>query len=145
LAVLKGFVLGIEAEYYLQRHLTLHKEALVPALGGAPFALRTHIEDELDKLAAEGATPLFVFSGMGIVNKNATDTALDESNQINARGWELYDRGEADNIVATFERSGESIGSSDRSRSEISQNPSNQSTIIGFCKSFSSNESSSLW
>ena len=106
LAVLKGFVLGIEAEFYIQRLLTLHKEPLVPALGGVPFALQTHIEDELDKLASEGVTPLFVFSGMSIVNKNAADLALEESNSINARGWELYDRGEAENIVATFERSG---------------------------------------
>ena len=138
-------MLGIEAEYYLQRLLTLHREPLVPALGGAPFAFRTHIEDELDKLAAEGVTPLFVFGGMSIVNKNAADMSLEESNQVNAQGWELYDRGEAENIVATFERSGKLGSSVSKVDVDMLQNPSNQSTFSGFCRRSFTNESSNSW
>ena len=70
---LRGQRVGIEAAHYLQHRVLNHphvKEPLVPALGGLPFGFEPHFKNDLEKFAASGVEPFFVFSGLDIAKQD---------------------------------------------------------------------------
>ncbi|KAI9820963.1 MAG: hypothetical protein M1832_003435 [Thelocarpon impressellum] len=105
---LKDSVIGIEAAHYLQRLLATppSKEPLLSALGGFPFALKSHIENELDSMQAAGITPLFVFSGLDVGPKHQPSRDEGLAARANTLAWELYDQHEPVKAVETFGDSG---------------------------------------
>lgn len=110
ISALKDTTLGIEAAHYLDRLLNTppSKEPLLSALGGFPFALKTHIEHELEAMQSFGIRPLFVFSGMEFAVKEKPMLALRQSSRPNAEAWELYNQHQAVQAVDTFGNTGES-------------------------------------
>lgn len=108
LAALKDTVVGIEAAHYLDRLLSNppSKEPLLSALGGFPFALRTHIENELEAMQSFGIKPLFVFSGMDYAVKEKSSREMTDSVRLNSEAWGLYNQHQAVRAVETFGNSG---------------------------------------
>lgn len=106
---MKDTVIGIEAAYYLDRLLNTppSKEPLLSALGGFPFALKTHIENELETMQSLGIKPLFVFSGMDYVAKEKPSRELSDSVRLNSEAWSLYNQQSPVEAVETFGNSGE--------------------------------------
>ena len=108
LTVLRDVVLGVEAEHFLHRLLTTppSKEPLLSALGGYPFALRSHIENELENMEEAGITPVFVFRGLDVGKQDTTGRREAESAALNTAAWELYDQLHPVRAVETFGNSG---------------------------------------
>ncbi|KAI9734469.1 MAG: hypothetical protein M1818_006858 [Claussenomyces sp. TS43310] len=105
----KGKSITVEASHYLQRFLDTppYSEPLLPALGGYPLALRTHIEADLDKWSHNEIAPFFVFEGQSIVGKEertleAQKTAVEDAQLA----WGLYSDNKADRAVSAFGASG---------------------------------------
>lgn len=82
------------------------KEPLLSALGGFPFALKTHLENELEALQAAGVKPLFVFTGLDFAVKSQPSKQLSRAARLNAEAWELYNQHQAVQAVETFGNSG---------------------------------------
>lgn len=101
-------MVGVEAEHYLQRLLSTppSKEPLLSALGGFPFALKSHIENELEHMQTAGFTPLFVFNGLDVGKKDQSGRREAEAAAANLRAWELYDQHQPVKAVETFGDSG---------------------------------------
>jgi len=108
LSALGGAVVAIEASFYLERLLTSRpsKEPLLAALGGTPFALRTHIENELEVLKSENITPVFVFGGLDVGKAYDPFAASNDAVRANVKAWELYDAHQPEPAVETFGNSG---------------------------------------
>lgn len=82
-------------------------EPLLAALGGAPIALRQHIEEELDRWTQNGISPLFVFDGQSVVGKDSV--ALRSARAALGRtqnAWDLYADNHPSDAVKTFGSSG---------------------------------------
>jgi len=107
-SALEDAFVAIEASFYLERLLTSRpsKEPLLAALGGAPFALRTHIEEELEILKEAKITPFFVFRGLDVGKTYDPFAASNEAVRANVKAWELYDAHQPDPAVETFGISG---------------------------------------
>lgn len=107
-SALDGAVLAIEATFYLERLLTSRpsKEPLLAALGGAPFALRTHIENELEILKSANISPVFVFKGLEVGKAYDPFAASNDAVGANVKAWELYDAHQPEPAVDTFGNSG---------------------------------------
>jgi hypothetical protein len=103
---LKGAVVGIDAAHYINQHLVNQstREALLGALGGFPFALRTNIEKELQTFKNLGVATIFVFNGLEFGKKEQrTQPAASRSFE---QAWELYDQQQADQVVDAFSSAG---------------------------------------
>ncbi|KAJ5246185.1 XPG N-terminal [Penicillium chermesinum] len=109
LSALKGAVIGIDASHYIHQHLVNQstREALLGALGGFPFALRTNIEKELQAFKSLGVGLVFVFNGLDFGRKdqrsNSTTPASPRSFE---QAWDLYDQQQADQVVDAFSNAG---------------------------------------
>ncbi|KAF7530657.1 hypothetical protein PCG10_000166 [Penicillium crustosum] len=106
LSALKGAVVGIDASHYINQHLVNQstREALLGALGGFPFALRTNIEKELQTFKNLGVATIFVFNGLDFGKKeHRTQPAASRSFE---QAWELYDQQQADQVVDAFSSAG---------------------------------------
>jgi hypothetical protein len=110
---LKDCFIGIEAAEYLNN---LHKfqipgiqrpikEALLPAMGGMPFGLKSVIKTTLDIWRAAKIRPVFVFSGMDLVTNEKSFSASEAAVRANTQAWSLYDNGRADEAVEAFSNS----------------------------------------
>ncbi|KAI1945161.1 hypothetical protein LOZ57_004459 [Ophidiomyces ophidiicola] len=108
LSALKGAVIGIHASHYLDLHLNhnLTKEPLLIALGGFPFALKAHIEKELQALKNAGITCVFVFDGLEIGKPEQDIAAQNQSTRALRQAWEYYDQQQADQVVDAFSTAG---------------------------------------
>ena len=104
--------IGVEAVYYLQRLIDRPPahEPLLAAIGGEPFALRLHIENELDLWKSNNITPLFVFEGQSTAGKEeVTLRRATIALQKTERAWEIYTHNQPDEAVKRFGKSGRSI------------------------------------
>lgn len=110
LSALKGTVVGIDASFYLDRHLKNQstREALLGALGGFPFALKANIEKELQTFKNIGVGCIFVFNGLdfGKKEKDLRDRAQVASVRSFEQAWDLYDQQQADQVVDAFSSAG---------------------------------------
>jgi hypothetical protein len=106
---LGGSTIGIEASHFLENLADFSvpgiqrpiKEALLPALGGLPFGLKSVIHATLKTFADCGITPFFVFSGMAIDDsdsKNFTFAASTQSAAIVQEAWDLYQHGDTSSV-----------------------------------------------
>lgn len=103
---MKGAVIGIDASHYINQHLVNQstREALLGALGGFPFALRTNIEKELQTFKNLGVATIFVFNGLEFGKKeHRTQPAASRSFE---QAWDLYDQQQADQVVDAFSSAG---------------------------------------
>ncbi|KMP08855.1 hypothetical protein CIRG_08536 [Coccidioides immitis RMSCC 2394] len=108
LSALKGAVIGIHASHYLDLHLNHHvtKEPLLIALGGFPFALKSHIERELQALKNAGVTCVFVFDGLEVGKPEPDIIAQNQSTRALEQAWEYYDQQQAEQVVDAFSNAG---------------------------------------
>ncbi|KAJ5939143.1 hypothetical protein N7466_002277 [Penicillium verhagenii] len=107
LSALKGSVIGIDAAHYIQQHLMNQstREALLTALGGFPFALRTNIEKELQAFKTLNINCVFVFDGLEF-GKRDHRTPAQPVTVRPEQAWELYDQQQADQVVDAFSNAG---------------------------------------
>jgi hypothetical protein len=114
---LRGSVIGLEAAEFLDRLDDFSipeiqrpiKEALLPALGGLPFGLKSAIRFAIKAFTDHGITPFFVFSGMNIDdsdNRENTFAASNLSANTIHQAWELYQNGDNTGTVDLFKKSG---------------------------------------
>jgi hypothetical protein len=104
LAPLKGYTVAVEARWYLQNLLdSSAKEPLVSALGGLPFALKSHFEADLEKWKTAGITPLFVFEGLSLFGEDDISIRVaKEASTSMQEGWELYAASDPNRAVTAF-------------------------------------------
>ncbi|KAA8568957.1 hypothetical protein MFRU_017g01250 [Monilinia fructicola] len=98
--------IGVEATAYLSNLLKgPADEPLLAALGGHPMALKTHIENDLDKWKENDMEPFFVFEGQSIVGKKEmTMRSLKASISETEQAWALYNDGNPTDAVAAFRK-----------------------------------------
>lgn len=106
-----GAVIAIDAAHYLNHllydaTLTRFKEPLLPALGGQPFVLKTHLQNEIDAFRHYGITPYFVFPGLDYGKNANVAREYEESMRLIGDAWSLYRSSQPDAAVETFGRSG---------------------------------------
>jgi hypothetical protein len=108
LSALKGAVVGIDASHYIQQHLVNQstREALLGALGGFPFALRSNIEKELQALKNLSIGCVFVFNGLEFGKRDHRIQTQPASVRSFEQAWELYDQQQADQVVDAFSNAG---------------------------------------
>lgn len=110
LSALKGAVVGIDASHYINQHLVNQstREALLGALGGFPFALRSNIEKELQTFKNLGVACVFVFNGLefGQKEKDQRTPPQPPSARSFEQAWDLYDQQQADQVVDAFSNAG---------------------------------------
>ncbi|KAJ5546330.1 hypothetical protein N7494_003915 [Penicillium frequentans] len=108
LSALKGAVIGIDASHYIQQHLVNQstREALLGALGGFPFALRSNIEKELQALKNLNIGCVFVFNGLEFGKRDHRIQTQPASVRSFEQAWELYDQQQADQVVDAFSNAG---------------------------------------
>ncbi|CAG8920747.1 unnamed protein product [Penicillium salamii] len=106
LSSLRDSVIGIDASHYINQHLVNQstREALLGALGGFPFALRTNIEKELQVFKNLGVGCVFVFNGLDFGKKELR--AQSQSSRSFEQAWDLYDQQQADQVVDAFSSAG---------------------------------------
>lgn len=80
------------------------REALLGALGGFPFALRSNIEKELQTFKNLGVATIFVFNGLEFGKKE--HRAQPASTRSFDQAWDLYDQQQADQVVDAFSSAG---------------------------------------
>ncbi|SPO28323.1 related to MKT1 - retroviral protease signature protein [Ustilago trichophora] len=98
LSALKDTRLGIDLSYYLKQLLASPStsEPLVAALGGAPIALISHIENDLRTLEKARVKPVFILNGIP-PNKRARPFSYEDPKvKQRHRAWEAYENGEVD-------------------------------------------------
>lgn len=105
---LNGAVLAIEASFYLERLLTFSplKEPLLSALGGLPFSLKAHIENEIETLRTAQIKPIFIFNGMDVGKKDNPFQASNDAATRTLDAWDLYRQEQAPQAVEAFGNSG---------------------------------------
>ncbi|CAO1628748.1 unnamed protein product [Parajaminaea phylloscopi] len=102
LSALKGTRIGIDLDIYLRSVLNhpASYEPFVAALGGAPLALISHIENDLRSLERSSIKPVFVLSGLPPARRARPSFQQDDAKaQLRAQGWEAYEDGD----VATMQ------------------------------------------
>lgn len=101
-------MIGIHASHYLDQHLNHHvtKEPLLIALGGYPFALKAHIERELQALKNLGITCFFVFDGLEVGKPEPNLAAQAHSARALEQAWDFYDQQQAEQVVDAFSNAG---------------------------------------
>lgn len=101
-----GKTIGIDAEDYLNTLLTnpQTREPLLPALGGLPFALREHIDKDLEQFRKAGIKPYFMFNGLeiGCRDRKTISKESQKAVQILDEAWRVYDQGRGDDAVVAF-------------------------------------------
>lgn len=98
LSALKDTRLGIDVSFYLKQLLSSPStsEPLVAALGGAPIALISHIENDLRALEKARIKPVFVLNGIP-PNKRARPFSYEDPKvKQRHRAWEAYENGDVD-------------------------------------------------
>lgn len=98
LSALKETRLGIDLSYYLKQLLSSPStsEPLVAALGGAPIALISHIENDLRALEKARVKPVFILNGIPPNKRTRPFSYEDPKVKQRHRAWEAYESGEVD-------------------------------------------------
>lgn len=98
LSALKDTRLGIDLSYYLKQLLSSPStsEPLVAALGGAPIALISHIENDLRALEKARIKPVFILNGIQPNKRQRPFSYEDPRVKQRHRAWEAYENGQVD-------------------------------------------------
>ncbi len=98
LSALKDTRLGIDLSYYLKQLLSnpSTSEPLVAALGGAPIALISHIENDLRALEKARVKPVFILNGIPPNKRSRPFSYEDPKVKQRHRAWEAYENGDVD-------------------------------------------------
>lgn len=98
LSALKDTRLGIDLSFYLKQLLSSPStsEPLVAALGGAPIALISHIENDLRALERARVKPVFVLNGIQPNKRVRPFSYEDPRVKQRHRAWEAYENGQVD-------------------------------------------------
>ena len=106
LKCLSGSVIGVDAIYYLENLLAVHKEQLLSALGGFPLALEQKIVKELGDIQSCGIKLHFVFNGLEWGIKDDPFSASMATARANANAFDIYERDHAKEAIGVFRESG---------------------------------------
>jgi hypothetical protein len=98
---------AFDAEDYLNSFLTgghATYEPLVPALGGIPFTLNSHIDTLLSELHNAGIKPLFIFPGGRAMSRDRLTTSRDSQHAVTIlnQAWNIYNSGRGEEAVKEF-------------------------------------------
>ncbi|KAK5731353.1 hypothetical protein LTR15_001293 [Elasticomyces elasticus] len=106
LTAFKKSCLAFDAEDYLDNLLTatLTREPLLPALGGLPFALQKHVDEDLQNLKDAGIKPIFVFNGLSAasIDGKMREREAKRASKILDDAWRIYDQGRGEEAVNAF-------------------------------------------
>ncbi|TKA73403.1 hypothetical protein B0A55_04286 [Friedmanniomyces simplex] len=98
--------IAFDAEDYLDTLLTaaLSREPLLPALGGLPFALQKHVDDDLQRFRDAEIKPVFVFNGLQAASKDGAMVAREAKRaaKVLDDAWSIYDQGRGEDAVNAF-------------------------------------------
>lgn len=102
-------VIGYDAEDFVNVLLAQDgtREPLLPALGGLPFALKAHIDRELENIQKfTKKKPLFMFNGIDLAlhDRKTISKESDRAVRILEEAWRVYDNGDGDAAVRAFEK-----------------------------------------
>lgn len=101
-------VIGYDAEDFVNILLSTEgREPLLPALGGLPFTLKTHIDRELENIKKyTKKTPLFMFNGVDLAlhDRKTISKESEKAVRILDEAWRVYDNGDGDAAVRAFEK-----------------------------------------
>lgn len=105
----EGAHIAVHAGYFLHKFITSppYQEPLHPVLGGNPFALKTHLEVELQAWQKLDLHPTFYFDGEGFVESE--EIAMRESKVAYSKmegAWKLYHNQQPNEAVIAFGKSG---------------------------------------
>ncbi|GAA6040406.1 hypothetical protein JCM8097_007600 [Rhodosporidiobolus ruineniae] len=111
LAALSGTRLGIDANHYLRKLLSVREnpdkcDTFTPAIGGAPLTLTAEIEANMHTLRTLGITPVLVFDGINPLDKGKIPQPQDERSWRRGQAWEHYEQGRVQQAQAEFGASG---------------------------------------
>ena len=102
----RGTCIGIDADDYLTTLLsTAHtREPLLPALGGLPFALEKHVDQDLANFRNMGIRPLFVFNGVQVASRDRAMVRRESQKlaKMLDDAWAIYDQGRGEDSVNAF-------------------------------------------
>ena len=102
----QGAAIAIDGDEYLDTLLTknLTREPLLPALGGLPFALEKHVDDDLKNFAAYDITPIFAFNGLQVASKDKAIVMREARKAAKDldEAWSIYDQGRGEEAVNAF-------------------------------------------
>ncbi|GAA5934423.1 hypothetical protein JCM10213_001974 [Rhodosporidiobolus nylandii] len=106
LAALSGTRLGVDADHYLRKLLSVREPAdrcdtFTPAIGGAPLTLTAEIEANMHTLQALGIKPVFVFNGVNPLERERPNPN-DERSWRRGQAWEHYENGRVPQAQAEF-------------------------------------------
>ena len=107
LTSLRNSVIGVDANFYLERLLLPSKEPLLSAIGGSPLALGVIIAKELEDLKTVGLKLHFVFNGL---DYDVKDTIFQQSivaSEANAGAFKIYEEDRATEAITIFKKSGQ--------------------------------------
>ncbi|SNX85841.1 related to MKT1 - retroviral protease signature protein [Melanopsichium pennsylvanicum] len=98
LSALKDTRLGIDLSHYLKQLLSSPStsEPLVAALGGAPIALISHIENDLRALEKARIKPVFILNGLPPNKRSRPFSYEDPRVKQRHRAWDAYENGQVD-------------------------------------------------
>ncbi|KAK3066399.1 hypothetical protein LTR53_017276, partial [Teratosphaeriaceae sp. CCFEE 6253] len=106
ISVLRNCRIAFDAEDYLDNLLTatLSREPLLPALGGLPFALQKHVDDDLRRFHEARIKPRFVFNGLQGASKHGAMVGREAKRaaKILDDAWSIYDQGRGEDAVNAF-------------------------------------------
>lgn len=106
---MRDSTLAIDAEEFLNSLLTtsLTREPLLPALGGLPFALESHLKTFTDNCTVAGIKPYFAFPGLDTAVRDRATVAKESKEAARSldEAWKQYDATKADDAVAEFGKS----------------------------------------
>jgi hypothetical protein len=138
---LQGTRVAIEAADYLYTRI-LHPitgtaEPLLPALGGAPLALRVYVERDLRSFAEYGIEPLFVFPGLDLAKPEDPFQKRERGAAINTEAWTIYASADPQEAVNKFGESSKCQTRGTVADAETTQPMFNQRTSFDPSKKYS--------
>ncbi|SAM84891.1 uncharacterized protein UBRO_05917 [Ustilago bromivora] len=107
LSALKETRIGVDLSYYLKQLLSSPStsEPLVAALGGAPIALISHIENDLRALEKARVKPVFILNGIPPNKRTRPFSYEDPKVKQRHRAWEAYEKADIDTAHSLFSAS----------------------------------------
>lgn len=79
------------------------REPLVNAIGGYPCSLEAAVDSFVAGLKSHNITPIFVFKGLDLVAQDKPFSRPDQKLQRREYAWSLYDKGQGEQAVMTFD------------------------------------------
>ena len=103
---LKGFRIGVDAQYFLEQYLSDNRETLLPALGGTPLLTGPRLKEYLANITSTGVALHFVFNGLDYGLQMSPFAASQEAAKKHDKAFRIYEENKAQEACEIFKTSG---------------------------------------